>query len=250
MSYEVKLETFEGPLDLLYHLIEKNEIDIYNIPISEVTDQYIQYLDNLQKFDMEMASEFLVMAATLLEIKSRMLLPNPIEEQIEFDVQGVDPRRDLVLKLIEYKKYKIIADYFKQREELYGRVHFKEQDNIEDFINKIDYKESDITLDIDVLISSVQRVLKKLKRLDENRKSFFQELKRDIYTVEEKVELLKKKVQSKTIVSFNKLFSQDSCKLEVIVTFLALLELLKLKEIEIKQDYIFGDILIYQSQKN
>jgi len=250
MSYEVKLETFEGPLDLLYHLIEKNEIDIYNIPISEVTDQYIQYLDNLQKFDMEIASEFLVMAATLLEIKSRMLLPNPIEEQIEFDVQGVDPRRDLVLKLIEYKKYKIIADYFKQREELYGRVHFKEQDNIEDFIKKIDYKESDITLDKDVLISSVQRVLKKLKRLDENRKNFFQELKRDIYTVEEKVELLKKKVQSKTIVSFNKLFSQDSCKLEVIVTFLALLELLKLKEIEIKQDYIFGDILIYQSQKN
>ncbi|SKC72731.1 segregation and condensation protein A [Maledivibacter halophilus] len=247
MNYEVKLEAFEGPFDLLFHLIEKNEIDIYNIPISEVTEQYLNYLSQMKNLDMEVASEFLVMAATLLEIKSKMLLPNPIEEQLEFDIQGLDPRRDLVIKLIEYKKYKNIAEYFKHREDKYGKVHFKSQEQLEDFINKDMIKKTDLNLKEEVLIKSVNRVLQKINKMDINRKRFFKELKRDIYTVEDKISLLKSKLEKNENIKFDDLFNENNCRLEIVVTFLAVLELLKLKVIDIKQDNLFDEIYIFKS---
>ncbi len=250
MSYKVKLESFEGPLDLLFHLIEKNEIDIYNIPISDITNQYIEYINDMNEFDMDIASEFLVMAATLLEVKSKMLLPNLAEEQLEFDVQGVDPRKDLVLKLIEYKKYKNVADYLKQREEIYGKTHFKCQDSIEEFVNKIDYKDLNDNLEKDLLVTAINKVFNKLNKIDTNRKEFFKELKRDIYTVEEKIEMLNIKVKTEEKISFLDLFNNNNCKLEIIVTFLALLELLKLKTISIQQDNQFSDIYIYDFNKS
>src|SRR5690554_6682684 len=114
MSYNVKLEVFEGPFDLLFHLIEKNEVDIYDIPIAVITRQYLQYLDELRFFDIEIASEFLVMAATLLHIKSKMLLPNPKDETMKEDE---DPRQQLVERLMEYKKYKEVTGELSKREE-------------------------------------------------------------------------------------------------------------------------------------
>lgn len=250
MSYKVKLESFEGPLDLLFHLIEKNEIDIYNIPISDITNQYLDYINEMHKFDMDVASEFLVMAATLLEIKSRMLLPNPVEEQLEFDVQGLDPRKDLVLKLIEYKKYKNVANYLKEREEIFGKTHFKQQDNIEEFIGKIDYKDKDNAMEKELLVNAMNRIFKKLSKIDKSRKEFFKELKRDIFTVEKKIEILIEKVKIEKEIKFLNLFNGVNSKMEVIVTFLALLELLKLKKISIKQEGQFSDIYIYDFHKD
>lgn len=246
MEYEIKLDTFEGPFDLLFHLIEKNEIDIYNIPISEITEQYLKYINQMKDLDMEVASEFLVMAATLLEIKSKMLLPNPVEEQLEFDVNGLDPRRDLVVKLIEYKKYKNIADFLKQREDKYGKIHFKSQEQLEEFIDKdIVVETEEMSLEEEVLMKAVKRLIQKAEKMDMHRKQFFQELKRDMYTVEDKITLLKGELEKEKKVQFVKLFKEDCPRLEIVVTFLALLELLKLKVINIKQDKIFDDIIIY-----
>ncbi|WP_432409495.1 segregation and condensation protein A [Wukongibacter sp. M2B1] len=245
MDYEIKLEAFEGPFDLLFHLIEKNEIDIYNIPISDITQQYLEYINQMKDLDMEVASEFLVMAATLLEIKSKMLLPNPVEEQLEFDVQGLDPRRDLVLKLIEYKKYRNIAEFLKTREEEYGKVYFKSQEHLEEFIdNDVDVK-VELNLEEELLVKAVKRIMQKSEKLDMHRKHFFKELKRDVYTVEDKISLLKDNLQKKKNIQFIELFSSQCCRLEIVVTFLAVLELLKSKIISIKQDKIFDDIIIY-----
>ncbi len=245
MGYEIKLKTFEGPLDLLFHLIEKNEIDIYNIPISEITNQYLEYINSIQNLDMEVASEFLVMAATLLEIKSKMLLPNPVEEQLEFEADGIDPRRDLVVKLIEYKKFKTAADFFKEREDLHGRILFKAQEHLEDYIDKKNVLIENVSFEKEILINAVNRLLKKANREDQNRKEFFKELKRDIYTVDEKIVLIRNMIINKDEIGFNDLCQNDNSKLEIIVTFLALLELLKLKEIKIEQSKIFGEISIY-----
>jgi len=245
MDYEIKLDTFEGPFDLLFHLIEKNEIDIYNIPISEITEQYLKYINQMKDLDMEVASEFLVMAATLLEIKSKMLLPNPVEEQLEFDVQGLDPRRDLVVKLIEYKKYKNIAEFLKKREDIYGKVYFKSQEQLEEFIDKdIDLK-TELSLEEELLRKAVKRLVQKAEKLDKHRKQFFKELKRDMFTVEDKITLLKEKLEREEKIQFISLFKENCPRLEIVVTFLALLELLKLKIINIKQDNIFDEIIIY-----
>ncbi|SHJ48362.1 segregation and condensation protein A [Paramaledivibacter caminithermalis] len=245
MDYEVKLEAFEGPFDLLFHLIEKNEIDIYNIPISQITDQYLDYLNQMKYLDMEVASEFLVMAATLLEIKSKTLLPNPVEEQLEFDMQGMDPRRDLVIKLIEYKKYKNIANFLKDREDIYGKVYFKAQDDLEKFVNEDIVEKKELDLKEELLINAVKRVMNKISKLDMNRKKFFRELKRDIYTVEDKISFLKSRIEEEKIIKFHTLFNGECCRLEVVVTFLALLELLKLKIINIRQDKVFDEIYLF-----
>ncbi|MDK2919098.1 MAG: segregation and condensation protein [Candidatus Petromonas sp.] len=248
MDYKIKLETFEGPFDLLFHLIEKNEIDIYNIPISKITSQYLDYVDKIKELDMEIASEFLVMAATLLEIKSKMLLPNPVEEQLEFDVKGVDPRRDLVMKLIEYKKYKDIAELLKHREEVYGKVHFKPQDDLEEYVDRHKYKMVNLKMEEEILIKAVKKVLNKASRMDNNRKKFFKELKREVYTVDNKINLIKERLNKSNCVNFLDLVNTNCSKLEIIVTFLALLELLKLKVITIKQESLFEDIYIYRQE--
>lgn len=245
MEYNIKLEAFEGPFDLLFHLIEKNEIDIYNIPIAEVTEQYLKYINQIKDLDMEVASEFLVMAATLLEIKSKMLLPDPVEEQLEFDLQGLDPRKDLVIKLIEYKKYRNIAEFFKRREDIYGKMHFKPQEQLEEFINKDIIEKTELDLEEELLTKAVKRIMQKVERLDIHRKKFFKELKRDIYTVEDKLTLLRDRIEREKQIDFIDLFKEDCCRLEVVVTFLALLELLKLKIISVEQDKLFDHILIY-----
>ncbi|WIF94736.1 segregation and condensation protein A [Caminicella sporogenes] len=246
MSYNVKLKTFEGPFDLLFHLIEKSEIDIYNIPISDITNQYLSYINKMKSLDMEVASEFLVMAATLLEIKSKMLLPNGEEEQLEFDVKGVDPRKDLVIKLIEYKKFKNIAEYFKSREEVYGKVFFKNQDDLESYINKDKIKLVNMSMEEKLLVNAIKKVLSKTNKIDKNRRQFFKELKREIYTVEDKINLFQKKLEKVENIKFYELFDKNTSRLEIIVTFLALLELLKLKKISVKQDKLFDEIIIFK----
>lgn len=243
MEYKITLNNFEGPLDLLFHLIEKNEIDIYDIPIVLITNQYIEYLDSMEILDMDIASEFLVMASTLIEIKSKMLLPKKIIDD-DGNIIDEDPREFLVSKLIEYKKFKNISIFLKDRESIFGGIYFKSQDDLSDYIvkEKIVFEEN--SLDKDLLIEAVKRLLKNAQKIDGNRKKFFRKISRDKFTVEDKINYIKDIIKTTNNLDFESLIEDEKSKSEIIVTFLAVLELLKLKEITIEQKENFDKINI------
>ncbi|WP_430886453.1 segregation and condensation protein A [Fusibacter sp. JL216-2] len=247
MAYEIKLEAFEGPFDLLIHLININEIEVHDIPIHQITMQYLEYLDAMQDLDMDIASEFLVMAATLIEIKSKMLLPSRDDEDYQTMFDLGDPRADLVMKLVEYKKYKNVASFFKGREKEFGKTILKDQEDLEPFVKKYTNEELNSGLESDLLIEAVKRILNNVNKEDQGRKGFFQSLKRDAYTVEQKMDLIRDRILSSERIYFETLFAEDYIKSEVIVTFLAILELLKLKTVKIKQDKLFDRIEIYRN---
>lgn len=247
MAYEVKVEAFEGPFDLLIHLININEIEVHDIPIHQITMQYLEYLDAMQELDMEVTSEFLVMAATLIEIKSKMLLPTKEDEDYQTMFDLGDPRADLVMKLVEYKKYKSVAGFLQGRETEFGRSVFKSQDDLEPFVRRYSNEELNTDMESDLLIEAVKRILNNVNKEDKGRKGFFQSLKRDMYTVEQKMDLIRERILSEDNIYFESLFENDYVKSEVIVTFLAILELLKLKTVKIKQDKLFDRIEIIRN---
>ncbi len=249
MAYEIKVEAFEGPFDLLLHLININEIEIHDIPIHQITRQYLEYMDLVQDMDMELASEFLVMAATLIEIKSKMLLPTNDEEMYQTQFDLGDPRAELVNKLVEYKKFKNIAGFFKGREKEFGKAIQKDQEDLEPFVRTYTNTELNTDLESELLIEAVKRILNNLNKEDLGRKGFFHSLKRDLYTVDQKMDLIRERIVSDEIIQFDSLFSEDRIKSEVIVTFLAILELLKLKVVKIKQDNLFDRIEIIKNNQ-
>ena len=241
MEYKVVLETFEGPIDLLYHLIEKNEVDIYDIPISEITHQYIEYIENMKELDLNVTSEFLLMIATLIEIKSKMLLPSKKEidgEQLKLD--EVDPREELVRRLIEYKKYKTASEELKSKEILQKKVFFKPQEEIEGFI--VESKPDFDDLNLEDLITAFSKILKKSK--NNAPKIDFHEIHRDEITIEESMENILNIVKIKRKIKFEDLFNDNLSKSKIVVTFLSILELIKLNKIVIKQEGNFKDIMI------
>lgn len=246
LSITVKLEVFEGPFDLLFHLIEKNKINIYDIPIALITDQYFEYINSLEYRDMENMSEFLVMAATLLEIKSKMLLPSLKSEEEE----EKEPREELVNKLLEYKKMKYISQELKERQEEAQKVFFKESvlpPQIKALLLEND--ESDISevlegVSLKQIFLVFQDLLKRNERKTDPIRSNFKSVKRDIYKVEDKITYILDLLYLSPVLSFKELFSDNCNKMEIIVTFLALLELIRHKKIKIKQERPFGDILI------
>lgn len=242
LQVNVKLEVFEGPFDLLYHLIEKNEINIYDIPIAKLTDQYLEYLEKMQQVNMENISEFLVMAATLIEIKSKLLLPkNKAEEKEE-----IDPREELVKKLVEYKKFKVIAQELDNLQINGLKTLFKEADIK---LGDLDEKEDDVSKILnglsltDILIAFEGVMKRKEKKVDKVR-SGFNSVQKDLYTIEEKSEYLLDLLKLFEKVKFQDIFREDADKMEVVVTFLALLELIKVNEVNIYQDKIFGEIVV------
>ena len=236
MPMNVKLEVFEGPLDLLLHLIEKNELDIYDIPIAIVTVQYIEYLNKMKELDLEIASEFLLMAATLLEIKSKMLLPKP-KKQVD-GAPEIDPREELIQKLIEYKKYKEITGLLKDKLTIHEKVFYKHPEPIEDYIKDFD---SLTGIDIDFLVKSYNSLILKAKS---SKKSSFREIYREVVTVDDKMLEITTLISSKKLFSFEDLFDEDTTRYEIIVTFLAILELIKRKTISIMQECNFGRIVV------
>ena len=233
MTYKVKLEVFEGPLDLLLYLIKKEELNIYDIPISRVTDQYLEYLELMQLMDLDIAGEFLVMAATLMHIKSRMLLP---PDQLEQDEAEEDPRAELVRRLLEYKKFKEAASQLASMESvqkhLFPRVGSIEPEQIE--IPK------DMLFDANLfdLITAFTKVLKDIP------KDVFHEVIKDEFTVSQKMHDIIHMMVEKSAIFFLDLFRAARNKREMITTFLALLELIKQKIVVIKQLQAFGDIEI------
>lgn len=239
MTYKIKLEVFEGPLDLLLYLIKKEEADIFDIPIAKITEQYLEYLEFMKMLDLNIAGEFIVMAATLMHIKSRMLLPP--EELPPEEVEEEDPRAELVRRLIEYKKFKEAAGQLAQMEASRSLVFPRAVDEAQ-FIDEAEgpYFEASIF----DLITAFSAVLKSIS------KEAFLEVVKDEYTVEEKVHELFHLLLEKPVLYFKDIFAKTKSRLEIIATFLALLELIRLKEVVVRQRKLFGEIEILRNPNN
>lgn len=239
MSINIKLEMFEGPLDLLLHLIKKAEVDIYNIPIAEITDQYIAYLKAMEELDLEIASEFLVMASTLLEIKSKMLLPRTSSKDNE-EAVDLDPRQELVQKLVEYKKYKEFAEKLKEYEKS-SSIFFKDPEIIDDIENKDIYFKN---ITVENLMTAYKKVIRAYENKFNKRSDIPKNIDYDEFKIEDKMDYIKDTVFSYKRVSFNIFFENAKSKLEIVVTFLAMLELIKLRIIRAVQYRNFDEIII------
>ncbi len=243
MELEVKLQAFEGPLDLLLHLIEKNKVDIYDIPIVEITEQYLDYVSKMPKDDLDLASEFLVMAATLIDIKSRMLLPKEIDENGE----EIDPRAELVEKLIEYKMYKYAATELRDMQVYAGKSMYKDPtvpEEVRKYEQPVDLDQLLSGVDLSKLNEIFQMVLKRqVDKIDPVR-SKFGKIEMEEVSLPEKIEFVSTTIKKKKKCSFKQLLQESKSKVEVIVSFLAILELIKVGEIEVRQDETFGDIYI------
>ena len=244
MSLSVTLEKFEGPLDLLLHLIEKNKINIYDIPIVEITEQYMEYIRQMQEQDMEVMSEFLVMAATLLNIKSKMLLPQEEPEDAE---EPVDPRQELVERLLQYKMYKYASLELSDRQMDAGRVLFKEGSlppEIADYKEPIDTQAllSDLTLQ--KLHSIFESVMKKqVEKIDPVR-SKFGRIEKEEVSMSKKMREIQEYALANKRFSFRALLMEQYEKMDVVVTFLCILELMKIGRMHVVQEEIFDEIEI------
>lgn len=246
MGLSVRLEVFEGPLDLLLYLIEKNKIDIYDIPIVVITEQYLDYIKNMQTEDMDIMSEFLVMAATLLEIKCRMLLPREVNELGEEE----DPRAELVQKLLEYKMYKYMAFELRDKQVDAAKSWCKKPmlpREVADYQYPVDYKEliGDVTLvKLHEIFKSVMK--RQADKIDPIRSSFGK-IEKDEINLEEKQNYIEEYVKEHKRFSFRNLLEKQGSKMEVIVTFMAVLEMMKQGVISIEQEDTFAEIMITSS---
>lgn len=243
MKFEIKLEAFEGPMDLLLHLIEKNKVDIYDIPIVTITDQYIAYIDAMRVKDMDIMSSFLLMAATLLSIKSKMLLPS-LREGEEPDE---DPRMELVERLVEYKAYKEMSLQLKDMQVDAARQVFRKKSlpkEVLQYEEPVDVREIIGDLTLNKLNHIFTEVLKRQEQRKDNVRSNFGKIKKEEVSLEEKVAELLKYADTHEKFSFGALFEDAGTKIEIIVTFLALLELMKAGKLHIVQENLFDDIII------
>lgn len=246
MEYKIEVEAFEGPMDLLLHLIDKAEIDIYDIPINIVTEQFIGYIRQMEELNLDVASEFLVMAATLLEIKSKLLLPiKENDESLQMEMEVLDPRMELVRRLVEYKKYKDVVESLKLLEINQSKVYYKPKEDLSFYEDEEPIDISD--LDINILLRSINNIIK--KRTKERRFLDINEIQRDEYTLEDCMKLIKDRVFKEEIVRFTDLLKEDTTKKEIITYFLSLLELISMKLIIVQQDEDFSDLLLLRKEQ-
>ncbi|MDD4981287.1 MAG: segregation/condensation protein A [Candidatus Omnitrophota bacterium] len=240
MSYKIKLELFEGPLDLLLYLVKKDHLNIYDIPIAKVTEQYLQYINLMQLLDLNIAGEFLVMAATLMQIKSKMLLP--AEEGQEESGDQEDPREELVKRLLEYEKFKEIAENLRQKESDQREVY--KRPKVE--IDTKEEKGKDVYFEASIfdLINAFSKALKDVP------KEVFYEVVKDQFTVEQATHEILHLLLVRSQVKLSELFSKAKNKMDIIVTFLAVLELIRVKEIIARQNQLFEDIEILRNKEN
>lgn len=243
MSIAVKLNVFEGPLDLLLHLIEKNKFNIFDIPIVEITEQYLDYVGNMKESDLDVMSEFLVMAATLISIKAKMLLPKHEEDEEDEE----DPRTELVRRLLEYKMYKYASYELKDMELDAEKAYYKQATIPEEVLSykeEIDPSEvvGDVTLaKLNEIFSQVMK--RTVDRVDPIR-SKFGTIEKEEVRIEDKMEEIRSSIKGLKGINFKTLLEVQASKINIIVTFLAILELTKMGHIAIRQDKMFGDVII------
>jgi len=243
MAIPVKLEVFEGPLDLLLHLIDKNKVDIYDIPIVTITEQYLDYIKNMESRDMNVMSEFLVMAATLIDIKCRMLLPIEVDE----DGEEEDPRAELVQKLLEYKMYKYMSQELRDLQVDAAKNMYREQKlppEVASYRQPLDYEQ----LVGDMTLNKLHDIFKSIVRKQEDKidpiRSKYGNIEKEEIDMDVKALYVEAYAKEHKTFSFRKLLEKQSSRMELIVTFLIILEMMKIGKITISQENIFDDILI------
>ncbi len=236
MAYQVRLEHFEGPLDLLLYLIREHEVDIYDIPISLVTQQYLQYLELLKLLDLEVGSEYLLMAATLLRIKSKMLLPRRSEEEED---EAVDPREELVLRLLEYRQFKEAAGVLNEHQDRSADVFYHPPaENVDEDLNGVE------TLDTRLVGNlNLWDLLQAFKfTLDRARDDFDRTVERETLSIEDRMDDILDNLKKQKNLFFSSLFQEDLSRSFLIVTFLALLELIRQNRVVFEQTDTLGEI--------
>ncbi len=231
-AYQVELTGFQGPMDLLLHLIDKEQVDVYDIPISRITDQFIQHIEVMQTVSLDKAGEFIAMAATLMVIKMKMLMPNHLGDD---DEDEEDPRAELVRKLLEYKRFKEAAESL-QRQELTRQQYHLRQTRFP-FAEDLDL-EPKLRIEMYDLLSALAGIFDRVQAKP------IHEVEREPFTVDEKMSLIEEKVGSGGTVTFEELFSDDNIKMEVIVTFIAILEMVKRGRLHFMQTEAMGAIWI------
>lgn len=239
-KYAIKIENFEGPLDLLCHLIDKNKMNICDIKISEIADQYIEYINQMEKMNLEVTSEFIIMASTLLFLKSKTLLPTEVEEEKELTEE------ELIQRIIEYKKYKEISQILKEKFAYFSKRYTKMQEEIELPKQKIEKN-----YQMDILVEKYKEVIEKnSSRVNKNAENIKKIAITDTYTVSSKVKEMFRELLRKPKFVFNKLYKVSECnKQEVVTAFSGLLELSRRNKVTTKQEEIFGDIVVEKAKK-
>jgi segregation and condensation protein A len=231
MAYQVRLSQFEGPLDLLLHLIRRDKINIYDIPISHITQEYLAYIEIMQELELEVAGEFFVMAATLMRIKAQMLLPR--HEELEGEEE--DPRDELVRNLLEYKKFKEAAEHFSAMEQDRRKVFPRPTAGL----GVAEESEHPIEVTVFDLVGAFRKVLEDLK------KNVSYRVARESVTLEEKLHIIRARLKASSEILFTELFESEFNKMDIIVTFLAILELMRLGELVARQMTSGSDIWLY-----
>ena len=243
---EIKLRQFEGPLDLLLHLIEKNDVDIYDIPISTITSQYMDYIESMQEFDMELASDFLVMGATLVSIKSRMMLPG-MQAALGSGEDVVDPREELVISLMRYKRCRVFASDLKERREKFDGARFRYASTA---------KQLGITVEPGEQAFSIEEFNEAVALINERNQMRFTDittkithiLQRDKRSVKERIKSIWRSITGKGKILFSSLFGKKTEKMDKVVSFLAVLELVRDNKITVEQERNFGEISIEEKK--
>ena len=243
---DIKLRQFEGPLDLLLHLIEKNDVDIYDIPISTITAQYMEYIESMQEFDMELASDFLVMGATLVSIKSRMMLPG-MQAALGSGDETVDPREELVISLMRYKRCRVFASDLKDRRDKFDGARFRYASTAKSLVITIAPAEQAFS------IEEFNEAVAVINERNENRFTDITAkikhiLRKDKMSVKERIKSIWRSITGKGKILFSSLFGKKAEKMDKVVSFLAVLELVRDNKINVEQDRNFGEISIEEKK--
>lgn len=246
VSYSIKLDSFEGPLDLLLHLIDKAEVDIYDIPIAEIAEQYLQTIHTMQELQLEVASEFVVMAATLLAIKSKMLLPKKEETVFQplfdMDMEEVDPRDELVQRLLEYKRFKLAAEHLREMEVGRSKVFTRPPEDLTPYVRAEEPTISNVS--IYDLVSALEKLVTRRQT-----KEPLTRVSRDEISIKDRMREIRQLLKSGGgMIRFSQLFQEAASRTEIVTTFLSLLELMKAKRITCVQNQLFTEILICEQK--
>jgi len=244
---EIKLRQFEGPLDLLLHLIEKNDVDIYDIPISTITAQYMDYIESMKEFDMELASDFLVMGATLVSIKSRMMLPGMQAALSGSGDDVVDPREELVISLMRYKRCRVFAQDLKERRDKFDGARFRYASTAKQL--GISLKPAEQTFSIEEFNDAVALINERNEqRFTDISAKITHILQRDKRSVKERIKSIWRSITGKGKILFSSLFGKKAEKMDKVVSFLAILELVRDNKVTVEQERNFGEISIEEKK--
>jgi len=245
MSYKIKLDVFEGPFDLLVYLIENARMSVYDIQVSEITKQYIAYIEQMKALDVNVATEFMVLAAALIEIKSKMLLP-----RMKPEGEGIveeDPRAELVQRILEYKRFKSAAELLELQEEQSQRIFEKPKEDLAPFTKEPDEY---LNLDLNQFVKVFLLFLQKKKKMEEIKRNYAK-VERQKITIESKIEFIKNlfRFKEKKKLSFKELLTPESNRYDVVLTFVSMLEMIRQKTVHVKQNVNYGEILLSLTDK-